>query len=427
MKAIFKNNKAFIFIVIVLVLGAAAFFMLRQNPAEAGSLYETEAAQIGDIASTVETTGTVRAYQSALYTWETSGIVGEVNVKIGDEVTSNTELASLQKSSLSPEIIQAEADLINAKRAQEDLLGSAGTEAANAAIALREAQEAYDDAVNYRNLLDEEVEYDVFAGFRRISTPFGNFKIPKINNIKYYPDEEQKAEAEQDIVLKIALLDDAQREYNRLKDGLPEREIAAAEAKVLAAQTVLNQAKITTTFAGEITDLTAQVGDRVMAGDQAFRVDDLSKLMIDLNVSEIDINDISVGQDVTIDFEAIPNKTYHGDVVEIALASSTSKSGTGFNVTVEITDADEAVKPGMSADIFIQIREVQGVLMIPNQAIRLLNGERVVYVLRGDETLEPATIRLGVRSESYSQVVNGNLQVGDLIVLNPPSNVAGTQ
>lgn len=427
MKALFKNTKAIIFIAVVLLLSAAAFFVLQQNPAEAGSLYETETARIGDIASTVETTGTVRAYQSALYTWETSGVVGEVNVEIGDTVTKDTALALLQKSSLSPELIQAEADLVNGKREQEDLLGSAGTEAANAAIALREAQEAYDDAVNYRNLLDEEVEYDVFVGFGRISTPFGNFKIPKINNIKYYPSEEQKEEAEQDIVLQKALLDDAQREYDRLKDGLPEREIAAAEAKVLAAQTVLDQANITTTFGGIITDVTTQVGDRVMAGDQAFRVDDLSSLMIDLNVSEIDINNISVGQGVTIDFEAIPNKTYRGAVVDIAMASSSSTSGTGFNVTVEITDADEAVKPGMSASIFIQIREVQGVLMIPNQAIRILNGERVVYLLRTDETLEPAPIRLGVRSESYSEVVSGNVQVGDLIVLNPPSNTAGIQ
>jgi HlyD family secretion protein len=423
MKAFFRKPVTIIIVILLIGVMLSIVFLQRSQNASATLDYETESARIGDITSSVEATGSVRAYQSEIYLWETSGVVGEVHVQLGEKVTKNTELASLQKASLPAEIIQAEASLLEAKRALEDLLGSSGTEAANAAIALREAQEAYDEAVNYRELLDSEVEYDVFAGsFKRLVTPFGTFKIPKINNIRYYPDDEQKAEADQDVAMQKAVLDDAQRTYDRLKDGPTSRDIEAAEARILAAQILLDQAKIFTTIDGTITNVNAQVGDQVTAGQQAFRIDDLSSLLIDLNVSEIDINSVSIGQLVNINFDAVNSKTYTGEVTKIAVASSQSADGTtGYKVTILVNDADELVKQGMTANIFIQIREAKDTLLIPNQAIRTLNGERVVYLLTGENELVAASIRLGLRAEFYSEVISGDVRPGDLVVLNPPS------
>ena len=421
MKNILRNKKALIGIGILLVLMFVFAFSMQQNNTQEKTTYQTEAARVGDITTSVEATGTVRAYQSAIYVWDTDGIVEAVQFELGDSVQKGDELASLQKASLPAQIIQAEADLIYAKQALEDLLGSSGTEAANAAIALREAQEAYDDAVHYRELLDSEVEYDIFAGsFKRLVTPFGTFKIPKIENIRYYPNDEQKAEAEQDIAVQKALLDDAQRVYDSLKNGPDKRDVNAAEAKIMAVQTVLDKAKIFATFDGTITELDMKVGDQVTVGQQAFRIDDLSSMLIDLDVSEIDINSVSKGQLVTVNFDAITSKAYHGEVIDIAVASSTSMSGTGYEVTVKLIDADELVKQGMTASIFIQVREVKNALLIPNQAVRMLNGERVVYLLQGENDLIPATIRVGARAEVYSEVLGGDVQEGDLIVLDPP-------
>ncbi|MGD8404981.1 MAG: efflux RND transporter periplasmic adaptor subunit [Anaerolineales bacterium] len=64
-------------------------------------------------------------------------------------------------------------------------------------------------------------------------------------------------------------------------------------------------AKLIVPFDGTVTDTRAQPGDRVSAGEAAFRVEDLSKLLIDLDVSEIDLNSVSVGQVVTVSFDAI--------------------------------------------------------------------------------------------------------------------------
>ena len=422
MKSIFQNKKILIGSAVLLLVVASVAFFVQQNVNATGAVYQTEAAREGNISTIVEATGTVRAYQSVLLTWKTDGVVESVDASLGEAVSAKDMLASLATSSLSQDVIQADADLISAQRALDDLLGSAGTEAANAAISLYEAQEAYDDAVNYRELLNGQVRYEVFDGWMRMVTPFGTFKRPKFKSIRYYPSDEQKAEADQDIAIEKAFLDDSQREYDRIKDGPSDSDVAAAKAQVAATQAVLNQALIVAPFDGVITNIDVQAGDQVMSGEQALRVDNLSNLLIDLDVSEVDINTVSVGQVVDVNFDAVQSDVYSGKVVEIAGTSFSSMSGVGFRVTVELLDADERIKPGMTADVIIQVREVENALLIPNSAIRMLNGQRVVYVLQSDESLEAVDIRLGARENAYSEVVGGELAVGDLIVLDPPLN-----
>jgi len=91
-----------------------------------------------------------------------------------------------------------------------------------------------------------------------------------------------------------------------------------------------------------------------------------------------------------------------------------------FTVTVELTDADAAVKPGMTAAVNIVVDQLQDVLLVPNRAVRVSEGKRVVYVLRNGQT-EKVEITLGASSETSSQVLDGNLKEGDAIVLNPPT------
>ncbi len=421
MNNIFKNKKIIISFGTVLVLVALFAFFKQRNNNTANEIYQTETAGYGDITSVVEATGTVRAYQSTTLAWKTSGIVEAVNVQLGDTVQAGDVLALLDKTSLPPQIIQAEADLISAEQALEDLYGSTRTEAANAAIAVTKAQEAYDDAVNYRNLLDDEVKYDVFNGFKRLQTPWGTFKIPSIKTVRYYPNDEQKAEADQDIEARRAEWEDAQRTYDRVKDGPGERDISAANARVLAAQAVLDQAKITSPFSGVITEMDVQAGDQISSGTFAFRVDNLSSLLIELDISEIDINSVSVGQEVLVNFDAIEKKDYAGEVLSVDRIGTNTAGSVNFKATVAITNPDEMVKQGMTAAVLIQTRTVQDALMVPNQAVRMLNNKRTVYILNADGTLKTVEVLLGIRSDAYSELIGGTLKAGDQIVLNPPS------
>lgn len=191
-----------------------------------------------------------------------------------------------------------------------------------------------------------------------------------------------------------------------------------------AAQATRDQAKILAPFDGVVTAVEPQPGDLVMAGKTAFRVDDLSHLLVDVQISEVDINSVAVGQPVTLAFDAVQGKTYNGEIVKINGVGDSTSGAVNFTVTVELTDADELVKPGMTAAVTIQVKEVKDALLVPNRAVRVVDGQRVVYILK-DGLLTPVTVRLGATSDSMSEVVGGDLQAGDTIVLNPPSNAFG--
>ncbi len=113
---------------------------------------------------------------------------------------------------------------------------------------------------------------------------------------------------------------------------------------------------------------------------------------------------------------------YHGQVTEVAMTGTEQQGVVSFNVTVELTDPDSDVKPGMTSAVSIITTQLEEALLVPNRAVRVVDRKRVVYVLSEDGELQPIPITLGASSDTHSQVIDGNLRPGDLIVLNPPSN-----
>ena len=85
-----------------------------------------------------------------------------------------------------------------------------------------------------------------------------------------------------------------------------------------------------------------------------------------------------------------------------------------------MTDADELVKPGMTAAVNIVVQEVKDVVLVPNRAVRLVDAERVVFVLVNGIP-QQVKVELGSSSDTMSVLVGGDLKEGDEIILNPPS------
>ncbi|MCX6080342.1 MAG: hypothetical protein NTW32_12480 [Chloroflexi bacterium] len=101
------------------------------------------------------------------------------------------------------------------------------------------------------------------------------------------------AALEQSSLPREVLLAGAQREIERLKNGPSADDIAAAEARVAAAQSALNQSNISAPFDNVITQARLFPGDLVSPGTLAFRIEILSRLLIDMELSEVDINSIA--------------------------------------------------------------------------------------------------------------------------------------
>jgi HlyD family secretion protein len=148
----------------------------------------------------------------------------------------------------------------------------------------------------------------------------------------------------------------------------------------------------------------------------------LSSLLVDVELSEVDINSVSIDQPVTLSFDAILNKTYNGIVSEVSQAGNISQGVVNFTVTVKLSDADESVKPGMTAAVNIVIKEINDAVLVPSRAVRLVNNDYVVYILK-DGMPQQVSVRLGSSSDTMSVVVGGDLKEGDEVILNPPASL----
>lgn len=413
MRGFFRKNRAFLIILLIAVLAASAFIFVRSSNADTSSQFQTATVERGNLTATIGATGTVRAKQTAVLVWQAAGSVDTVNVKVGDNIPADFVMAYLAKTSLPQSIIMAEADLASAQKELDNLLNS-DTARAEAVIALRDAQEAHDKALNWRLELNGKIHMKKII-YRKIGTR----TIPILKEYRGYADEATIKKADEDLALAKAKLDDALREYERLNNGNM-LDITAAQARVDAAQATLGLARVISPFAGTVTESYTLSGDQIGAGDTAFRLDNLSSLLVDVKVSEVDINSVSIGQPVKLTFDAILGKEYHGEVVEVTQAGTAEEGVVNFKVTVELTDADAFVKPGMTAAVNIVVEEMQDVLLVQNRAVRLVDGERVVYALVEGEPVK-REITLGPSSDTMSVVVNGDLRQGDVIILNPPA------
>jgi len=292
---------------------------------------------------------------------------------------------------------------------------NSNTARAQAAIALDKAEKDYKSAYDYRQSLNGKItitEVNIVRG------------VPRVREYKGYADAETISDADEKLALALATLEDAQRENDRVKNGPNQEDVSAAQARVDAALSTLSTAIIIAPFDGTVTQASLVAGDQVSTGAVAFRLDDLSHLLVDVQVSEVDINTIDLDQEATLTFDAILGKEYRGKVVEVGQAGDNVQGVVNFTVTVELTDADELVKPGMTAAVNIVVKELDDVLLVPNRAVRSVDNDRVVYVLRDDQPVQ-VKVRLGQSSDTKSVVVGGELKEGDLVILNPPARNFG--
>jgi HlyD family secretion protein len=486
-------KKTIIFIIITVFLAASYFLYSTSAQAKSEqadlSTLETVEVQLGTLSARISATGTVRSNQSAIVTWGTSGRVGNVNVAMGDPVGSGDVLADLVATSLPQNVIMAQYDLVAAQGALENLSDAYSALAlADAQKAIADAQDAVEDAErtlrNYQtpapqtdidqafadmllasNALDKARDnYEPYTDKPEDNLTRANLlskfataqeqydgTVRTYNSLRGTASQTTIAIAEADLVVAREQLADAGTEYQRLLAGVESDDVLAAQAKIAAAEATLKGAWVEAPFDGVITKVFNQSGDLVNAGSAAFQGDDLSRLLVDLEVSEVDITQIEIGQSVEMTFDAIRGRQYHGAVVEVAMVGDNQGGVVSFDVVVELTDPDKDVRPGMTAAVSIVVQQLAEAMLVPNQALRVVDGERVVYILSdvefpaadaessngfqdfmrglrsGDQPMIATTmieVTVGATSDSYSQILAGDLQIGDQVVLSPPTDMS---
>ena len=472
LKGIKLSKKAKRPIIITGVLGVCivAFGLYQAANAQQGrgaafANLETEPARVGALESTIGTTGKVRAIQSTVLRWGTSGTVASVYAQVGDSVESSDELAELELTSLPQNVITAQVDLYNAQLALDAVYESYSAAALlKAQKAIAQAEQSVQETEYYLNSLNSPAsQTNIDQAYAQVVIAEANLDKAKDRFAPYENKPEdnvtrasllaQLANAQEiydsairnwnyllgsadGTDLTIAEIDyglaqsdvvDAEESYELLLQGATSAEIAAAQARIASAQATLDLGIIKAPFSGTITDAFPQEGDQASGNTEAFRLDNLSVMLVDLEVNEVDINQLAAGQAAVITFDAIPRREYTGEVLNVSLAGETSSGVVTFTVTVALQDADDDVNSGMTAVVEIILTQGEEVLLVPNQAIRVENGQSVVYVLRPGGGMFPAPVTLGNSSDTHSEVLEGSLQPGDLIVLNPSQDVLADQ
>lgn len=456
-----KSKRIYWIIGIVVLLAIAGWITIsRINKQKAAAAnVQTQVLAKGDLLAIIGATGSVRANQSATLVWQTNGRVVLINHSTGEIVDEGEVLAELSEGSLPQNVILARADLVTAQRNLDNLLNSSQAQA-SAQLALANAQESYNKALwnrkvsNTPNVTNQDQidsaraavtlakdKVDKAEDFykRFVESPdtdplkasalsnLANAKIALENaerTLKFYTDAPAQQEiliSEGEVAVAKAKLDDAQREWDRLKNGADPEDIAAAKARVAAIKATIDMANITAPFAGTITDTNLMVGDLVNAGSVAFRIDDLSRMLVDVMVPEVDINSIKVGQKVDLTFDAIPNGQYQGKVSTVARVGTSSAGVVNFKVTIELLNPDASVLPGMTAAVNIVTSNLTDILLIPNRAVRMVDGKHVIYLMKNGVPTK-VEIEIGSSSDTMSELVSGDVKEGDVIILNPSTD-----
>ena len=199
-----------------------------------------------------------------------------------------------------------------------------------------------------------------------------------------------------------------------------------AELSMENTQKQLENYTITSPISGTVIDKEYKTGDTVESGKTLCTIYDMSYLEMTLNIDELDISTVEVGQAVQITAEAVEGKTFTGVVTKVSVAGATSGGITSYPVTVRIDAADELL-PGMNVDAEIVLEEAADTLAIPTSAVTRGSGNTSLVLITQDspsaanaveqeapEGYVYVQVETGISDDSYVQILSG-LQEGDTV------------
>lgn len=340
-----------------------------------GPRYRTAPAEKGPITETVTATGNLNAVTTVQVGSQVSGAIQEILVDFNSRVRKGQVIAKIDPRLFEAQVVQARGALRNAEAA----LNKAAVQEANDLRTLKRNKELIRDGFVAQADVDAaQTAYDAAVATRKSA----------------------------------------------------EAQVEQARGALSVAETNLRYTTIHSPVDGIVVSRNVDAGQTVAASFQTptlFTIaQDLTKMQIDTNVDESDIGKTRVGQVVDFTVDAYPEKTFTGAVVQVRNAPIITQNVVTYDVVVRVDNRDLLLKPGMTANVSIRIREVPDALKIPNAALRYRpsgtagNGETRgarVYLLGKDGKPSPVPVTLGISDGSFTEVVSGNLRPGDPVIV----------
>ena len=205
--------------------------------------------------------------------------------------------------------------------------------------------------------------------------------------------------------------------------------LRSAEISMQNQQDTMSNYTITSPISGTIIEKNAQQGEALTSGSTLCVIYDLNYLEMVINVDELQISSLSVGQKVQLTADAVTDKTYVGTVTRVSMKGSSSGGTTTYPITIRIDETD-GLRPGMNANAEIVVAEASNALVVPNAAVirggyvlvtkKSPSAANAVADMDAPEGYVYVKVETGVSDDSYTEIKSG-LQEDDTVAYDTSS------
>lgn len=363
-----KKRYFVICILIIVFSGAGIIHYLMKNHVT----YETQKLKRCTITQVVEASGTINPVNTVSVGSTVSGLIESIYVDFNSQVKKGQLLAQIDPRTFQATVEQQRASVANAE--------------ANVARLQAVTEMARKTYVRYKNLYSK------------------NFIA--------------KSE-----------LDQAESDYlsNLAQVAAAKAQVTQSRASLSTAETNLGYTKIIAPVDGTIVSREIDVGQPVAASFQApelFTIaQDLTKMQIEVSVSEADIGKVAVGQDVTYTLDGYQDSVFQGKVTQVRISPTTVSNVVTYTVIVNVNNEDLKLIPGMTANVSIITDKSENVLCAPSLALKYnpnTDGTRYktqgIWVLEKNNKPKRVEIQTGASNDSKVEVISDELKEGDKII-----------
>lgn len=356
-------------IIILIVIVGVMMVLPKKSKSQ-----QTQTAEIikHNLSQTVEASGTVNPVQSVNIGSQVSGRIYKLYVDYNSKVKKGQLLAEIDPALFQASVDKATADLNNAKSNYNKVLAQ----------------------VNYKK-----------ANYERYSRLLQ----------KHYVSKDETESAYSNYLASKAELEAMTANINQ------------AKANLETAQTNLFYTKITSPVDGIVVSRAVDVGQTVAASFQTPELfvvaEDLTKMQIEVSVSEADIGKIKEGQNAEYTLDGYPDETFEGKVSQVRINPTTVSNVTTYTVVVSVNNDEEILKPGMNANVTIITQNKQDALCVPTLALKYVPDgmterfqEHGIWVLNGKKT-ERITVQTGLKDGDYTEIISDKIQAGMKVLM----------
>ncbi len=428
----YRQHKKLVTLAVVAIIVLATVGMVMRSRSGA-TRYLTANVTGGDITAVVQATGTINPLTTVPVGSYVSGTVEYIFADFNSRVRQGQVLAQIDPAIYEAQVIQARGNLANAEANVENL--QASIVAQQAAIQSNEAniarlKAAADYArVNSQRTIDLAQQGILSVDQRDLATSTAQQADAQVNAAEAQLNQSK-----------------AQLDQTRAQLAQARAQVQVMTGALKQAETNLRYTTIVSPIDGTVVARNIDVGQSVAASLQAPNVftiaQDLKRMQVYAKVDESDTGNIRIGTEATFQVDAFPQDTFRGRVSAIRLNATTVQNVVTYDTVIDFENPDEKLLPGETAYVTIPVGHVQGVVKVPNAALRYtpempardlqaiykqydvplsavgphVGGKQVVWKMGPGNKPFPVLIRTGITDYSFTELKEGNLKPGDVLI-----------